>query len=101
MIALFKYFLSGGLIKMILRPRRWVLGFVTTRQFTLLDSVAREANSTKTDEDEAQDDQDAKHVLLRHDEHQAELDHVQAGVETVLDSTKHPSLALLHKYNLR
>ena len=49
---------------------------MTTRQFTLLDSVARETDSTKTDEDEAQDNQDPKHVLLRHNEHQAELDHV-------------------------
>ena len=81
---------------MILSFRRRVLGFVTTRQFFLFDSKAREADSTKTDEDEAQDDKDAKHVLLGHDEHQTELDHIEAGVETVLDTAKHPSLAFLH-----
>ena len=58
--------------------------------------VTSEADGTEADEDEGEDDEEAEGVLQRHDEHQTELDQVQAGVETGLDPAHCSSPALLH-----
>ena len=58
--------------------------------------VAEVAERPGADEEVAEDDEEAEHVLLRHDQHQAELDQVEPRADAGLHTVDDAPLAGLH-----
>ena len=58
--------------------------------------VAEVAERPGADEEVAEDDEEAEHVLLRHDQHQAELDQVEPRADAGLHAIDDAPLAGLH-----
>ena len=76
---------------------RFIFGLTTrTRKFVFFDCITGKTDSTKTYEDERQDDKDSEHVLGGHQENQTELYHIEEGVETVLDATNNTSFGFFN-----
>ena len=58
--------------------------------------VAEVAERPGADEEVAEDDEEAEHVLLRHHQHQAELDQVEPRADAGLHAVDDAPLACLH-----
>ena len=58
-------------------------------------SIGSHGDSTKADEGEGGDDEDAEHVGVWHEDDQEELGHVKELLEGALDSTNDSSVFLL------
>ena len=58
--------------------------------------VAEVAERPGADEEVAENDEEAEHVLLRHDQHQAELDQVEPRADAGLHAVDDAPLAGLH-----
>ena len=58
--------------------------------------ISSHGDGTKGDKGKGEEDEDAKHMWIRHEDDQEELGHVEELLERALHPSDNPSLLLLH-----